>query len=444
MQWTRLLGEEIATAIENGDTIAIKFNKSSRYYFVDNNGNIEGPIDIVFDATPGALEGEGTETDPFIIMSIEDLVYLSKQVNITKNTYSGQYIALGKDLDFESDLSYVDVNTTVYEEYLGGDGTTGLKEQLTTGKGFNPIGQTKELVFGGTFEGNNNEIKNLYINNTLLTNVGLFGYVSGGTIKNLELKGKIVSTKDSAIIGGIIGNAYISNIFLVDNCYSKVEIKDTAATGGFIGGIVGYGNSEVTINNCGNEGEIISENSTVGGITNYYVEEIKGCYNNADLITNGICGGIMGYANYAGFNIENCTNAGTITSTNKSAGGIGGELIVSGTATINNCKNEGKVSGKTASGGIVGQNSRKELIIKNCYNNGNVTSSSNCVGGIGGVLANCEVIYCYNNGKINGTNIIGGIVGECYYMSSVTLTNCWNNGNIGGNTYVRRFFRSYK
>ena len=46
----QVINEETVTAINNGETIVIKFNESNRYYEIDNKGNVEGPIEIVFDA----------------------------------------------------------------------------------------------------------------------------------------------------------------------------------------------------------------------------------------------------------------------------------------------------------------------------------------------------------------------------------------------------------
>lgn len=51
------------------------------------------------------MEGEGTENNPFVINSIEDLVAFADSV--TKgNTYEGQYVKLSQSLDFKSDKSY--------------------------------------------------------------------------------------------------------------------------------------------------------------------------------------------------------------------------------------------------------------------------------------------------------------------------------------------------
>lgn len=166
--------EKTFTVIDDGNRIVIKYNESNRYYSVNSNGNIEGPIEILFDSTPGALGGVGTEAEPFVIMSIEDLVFISKQINNKVSGYANKYFILGKTLDFNSDLSYGNPNTTDYDEYLGGDGTTGLKEQLTKGKGFVPIGL--DGINGACFfDGRNYEIKNIYENRTGIA--GLFGYI---------------------------------------------------------------------------------------------------------------------------------------------------------------------------------------------------------------------------------------------------------------------------
>ena len=421
------------TVMDNGDTIVAKFNEANRYYEIKANGNILGQMQIVADATPGAFDGTGTQDDPFVIMSIEDLVYFSKEVTTNKNTFSGKYVILGRDLNFNSELSYVDVNTTEYDEYLGGDGTTGIREQLTNGNGFVAIGKKSPwLPFSGIFDGKNKVISNLYINNSTAANVGLFGYVNGATIENLEITGQIISNVASAVIGGIM--AYSGNT-LITNCANKIDIVDTATTGGYIGGIVGRGEGGNIISNCENKGKITTQQSTVAGIINWYAQSITNCHNTATLTSGGgYCGGIIGYANYAKFTISNCTNTGLITSTNKAAAGIGAYLILSGTSTIiESCLNEGAINGKNGVGGIIGERiGSGELIVKNCVNAGAIAATSLYGGGIGGNVAGGSIISCYNKASVNGGGQIGGIIGAGGYRGNVSLTNCWNEGTITG------------
>ena len=93
------------------------------------------PIVQVKDEKPGELEKENDNT--FVINSIEDLVFFSYDVTTNENTYEGKTVKLGTNLDFNSDKSYVNANRTDFDKY----GYTGsLKQALTTGTGFSPIG----------------------------------------------------------------------------------------------------------------------------------------------------------------------------------------------------------------------------------------------------------------------------------------------------------------
>ena len=188
-----------------------------------SNG-IEGKyLDKVTDNNPGILEKESENV--YIINSIEDLVFFSYDVK-NGNTYEGNMVKLGTDLNFNSDNSYVDAFRTDYGKY-GYNGE--LKTLLTSGEGFLSIGtieNTKENCFAGTFDGNNYEIKNLYINksaNEGVKRIGLFG-TNIGIIKNIKLVDiNIKAECISASIGGITGINYgsISNCVISGNLYLK-------------------------------------------------------------------------------------------------------------------------------------------------------------------------------------------------------------------------------
>jgi len=119
-------------------------------------------VDEVTDEKPGELEKEDENT--LIINSIEDLVFFAHDVT-NGNNYSGKTVKLGISLDFNSTKSYIDPLRTDYGKY-GYNGE--LKTLLTTGEGFIPIGVGSDEVgtnsFSGTFDGQNNQIINLYIN----------------------------------------------------------------------------------------------------------------------------------------------------------------------------------------------------------------------------------------------------------------------------------------
>lgn len=232
----------------------VEFIESKRIYNVNGEGDIvEGDSTIAKeDTTPGEFEGKGTEENPYIIMSIEDLVSLSRNVG-NGESYNNKYFKLGKTLSFNSELSYVNPNTTEYNEFLGiTDNNVGLKEALTNEKyeGFKPIGNGNKW-FVGNFNGDNKSIKKLYINNS----ESCTGFVGCGrvSIYNLELTGKIISTGD--YVGAFTGKSWRK----IENCISRVDIQ---STGSNIGGITGCGG---TIN-CINYGSV-NGNRMIGGMT---------------------------------------------------------------------------------------------------------------------------------------------------------------------------------
>ena len=176
------------------------------------------------DETPGKMAGEGTKDSPYLIESIEDLVELSNQVKLGV-TYENQTIKLMVNLDFKLNNSYVDYKSKSYGDINGINDAEDLRTELTTGKGFNPIGNSNKQ-FKGTFDGQNRTISNLYIN-VAEDYKGLFGYVGNkGTIKNLTISNANINCKAEYIgilagytNGGIIENVNIKNGLLQGNRY---------------------------------------------------------------------------------------------------------------------------------------------------------------------------------------------------------------------------------
>lgn len=354
--------------MNNGDTIAVKFNETNRWYEVDTTGNILGTLEVKLDDKGGVLDGNGTATDPFVIMSIDDLIYFTKNSNI----YINKYIVLGKTLDFNSDLSYVDKNTTEYDEFLGGDGTIGLKEQLTTGLGYKPI------YFWGTFDGKNNVIKNIKIE--VDGSAGFFTGM-GGTVKNIGVEGRIISRTSYA--GGIVS---LADATTIENCYVRGTIKsEKLSAGGIVGRIY---QDWLTVDRCINYANVSGGSNGSGGIigaTDGGSTTIRNS-GNFGIITamgggthDGV-GGINGKG--GGEIIENCYNAGILKAEYivdggyRGAGGIKGN----GTVTINNSVHYGTIDAERVNanvGGILGianKQTTETVKFKQCYfNNEDVT-----------------------------------------------------------------------
>lgn len=230
------------------------------------------------------LNGAGTETDPFMINSVEDLLFFRDSVNAGEIKYNtpGTWVALGADID---------LNGTAWERGIG----DGIK-----------------ATFDGNFDGRGYSIKNLVVEPKADADDylcgGLFGYTYGGvTIQNLILENVSVTTDDAGFnVGALVGfannNGGKANIYNI-TLTGKVVIDAPNAYG--VGTIVGYSYRDMgTIDNCvvdADNGSYISGYSFVGGITGYSYSNavISNCsVNNVDITaTSYSVGGIVGLAN---------------------------------------------------------------------------------------------------------------------------------------------------
>ena len=134
-------GKNEATAKENPDgTFTVKVKATGNEYQLTKTGQ-EINVNKVTDENPAELAGTGSEDDPFLIESIEDLIFFSYQVREGIETYEGKCVELTTDLNFASSDSYVDPNCEDYSEY----GYTGKIKDAIDENGFIPIGRT-ELI----------------------------------------------------------------------------------------------------------------------------------------------------------------------------------------------------------------------------------------------------------------------------------------------------------
>lgn len=133
-------GKEI---VESDDLIYIIYPEYSFEVDIDSLEVAQVEIDKADDETPWELAGSGTEADPYLIESIEDLVAFSNNVNSGED-YRDKYVKLTRDLDFNLPFSYVNPKTKVSEKTnrIIEEDSNGreLKTFLTSGTGFNPIG----------------------------------------------------------------------------------------------------------------------------------------------------------------------------------------------------------------------------------------------------------------------------------------------------------------
>lgn len=148
----------------------------------------------------------GSESNPYIIGTRGQLVTLSNIVRGVTNATNSWYT---------SDVyKYVKGTIASY-----GGAYFKLARSIASIGNITPIG-TISNVFAATFDGNNNNLSGLNIS-VAGNNVGLFGYISGATIKNLTVNG---SVKGSSNVGGVVGYALNSTI---ENVTNNASISST-------------------------------------------------------------------------------------------------------------------------------------------------------------------------------------------------------------------------
>ena len=229
------------------------------------------------------------------------------------------YVAYNAD-GLQAWSTYAQANPTTNLS-LGKDITLPLAEGETSN--WTSVG-TRDTPYTGTVNGNGYSITGMTINQTT-NRAGFIGALGeNGAVKNLKLK----------------------------------AVSVTTTTGGYIGGLVGYGHSFSVIENCAVEGGTISSNEggSVGGIVGYAEGKnsapalIVACHNTAAVSGKANVGGIVGTA-WEYSRVIACYNSGTITHTDgKSCGGIVGNLSSSLTDSCCNY-NTGTTTGKTAIAG---------------------------------------------------------------------------------------------
>jgi hypothetical protein len=234
---------------------------------------------------------------PYLISNPEDLVTLSNYTNgngVTATNFSGKYFKMTNDIN------------------------------MSNVSNFAPIGIYKGSEFAGTFNGQNNKITNLTINNPAtggVEGVGLFGSANGGNISNIIIThANITSAFANVALGGLIGvveeNVVIQNCCVINSTISS-SASASASIG--IGGLIGL-MMDATVNNsyCSNTSVtgICDEEIAygVGGLVGTMVLScaLRNCYANATVssptsTTHTDYGGLFGKILYEDYKyLFNC------------------------------------------------------------------------------------------------------------------------------------------
>ena len=344
--------------------ITYEVKKGTTYYIgarEDDGDAIEGEVTLnvklISYQPPTGVTGKGTEAEPFILKTADHLAWFRDYVNVGKTS------ACAKIAD---DVEEIDMSTVCH----AADAEKQVAELSWT-----PIGSKK---YQGTFDGNGKTIRNLFISSTS-NEIGFFGCAADCRIKNITFDNAKVKGNDNCstgILAGYAGSCVIENIKTTESC--SVEGKEET------GGIAGRANGNIS--NCENH-------AIVNG--SYYV------------------GGIVGICFDSGNSITSCANYGEITGTEHFVGGIIGYF---GEGSLQNCANNGNISGNARIGNLIGF--ANICNINNVLGIGNITANhADCNGLIVGYIADASSsasgILAYNSSAkmtIGGTELTGDAV----------------------------------
>ncbi len=351
--------------------------------------------------------GSGTEDDPYKIMNPIQLNQLRNYLNT-----QGVYFKIMSDIDL-----------------------TDFLEDENPSQGWQPVGNSSSAAFKGILDGNGKKITGLWANRSTTDNVGLFGYTSGATIKNLSIEATTIKGKDN--VGGVSGYSESTTI-------NGVSFSGKIDGGSNIGGFVGNVGYSVVLSGNTSTIDISASGDNVGGFAGYLggdntIQACKTCKStiNGHDFVGGICGKI--YVDNV-TNIDDCVSESNIVG-NKYVGGLVGHTShphYSRGTNIRNCRYYGEVNAISYVGGIIGYHDCEEYYDNRDFftNNSSIASiiaEGDYIGGLVGYVTNsirCE--DCYFNGKIIGSNYVGGLIGR----HSSSLIRSYSNATIKGKQYV--------
>ena len=271
------------------------------------------------------------------------------------------------------------------------------------GAGWIPIGDGRH-TFTADFDGNNHTVANLYIDRSEANRVGLFGSVSGSSIKRMGLVSAAVSGDD--YVGGLVGSS------------TRGTISDSYAAGAvsgddYVGGLVGS-STRGTISDSYAAGAVSGDRYVGGLVGSSNLGTISGSYAAGAVSGGDYVGGLVGYSHYRFTRYS----------------------IISGSYAT------GTVSGDDYVGGLVGSGSYGS--ISGSYAAGSVSGSGGDIGGLVGRSENVSVTASYAVGRVStsgDTLYIGGLIGydeggeiTASYWDTQTTGQAGSYGGVGKTT----------
>jgi hypothetical protein len=344
--------------------------------------------------------GVGSESDPYLISTPEQLSQLAYDT-AQEIDYQGYYFKQTNDIDI------------------------GRLQ-------WNPIGASATEEFRGIFDGNNKVISNLNIGTSAmpseLEEIGLFGYLSGAVIHNVNIENASIFSSLPDYYGPIGTLAGEVNSSLIHHCSASGTISSSSYNGSYVGGLVGkidyYSQGIIACSAHVDISVSSSYSGDVGGLVGEAYCPIICSNASGDVSGYGYLGGLAG----DGAAVTDCYATGAVSSSD-----MGGGLVGYQSGTILNSYATGSVYGYNYAGGLVGfHNYYAE--IKNSFASGNVSAgytSGDAGGLVGSCCGNIQNSYAagqvtYGQGLLDylypGPSYPAASVVDCYWNASLNTT----------------------
>lgn len=387
----------------------------------------DGTADKVF-------AGSGTESDPYLITSAQELAGLAVRTNVDKEDFSGKYLKLTQDIWL---TDFTNPDTANWKEWEPIAHSL-MQWNVATDYGY----------FRGHFDGDGHTVYNLYYGKGMnwaddwdpldldldlnsydfsVMNKALFVNLDGGTIENLNMaNAKMAGVNQALLVLNVEANSVVRNCHvegeirgtqsscnglvynnkgLIENCSATVN---TNLQGG--GAFVGTNEATGVIRNCTSVGFMRSTMSDGSGFVSVNNGLIEKCTANVhvqalggpDAQKNAVGGHTFRYRSGAGFVLENSG-------------------VIRECAALGNLDAEGTSTNYVWSSAIAG------FAYRNW--NGRIESSY-CTGALRDVSDSTGVggdpimtMFCYNNGE-NAIHLTDdayrGDIYNCYTTSTIS------------------------
>lgn len=425
----------------------------SGHFYADKNGKVVYEDNgIVKDA----VENPTIPSFPEVPVEIESLINegwipIASADELNQVRESNSTLTFGKGTKWEGEYeaglnkNYVQVMNIDLSDY---------GKDYRGGKGWEPIGRYVNYMtnsaFTGKYNGANHTIENVYIDESSSDegSVGLWGYADGALFSNIKIKNSYVNGLSGDGVGTLVGmidcNNGLNELYNIKINTAKVSGYDQA---GIVAGTI-YTNTNAEYIEVLNS-NLDATNAWGAGLFAGYYEGEDGNYIRNIRIEGDVSifgdggssiGGIIGEIySYGGFTINDVTakvalvDKTDVGSSVEHIGGFVGSMYT--VASLSNLHINGRVEGENYIGGVIGQvygsgDSASIGVYENIQFLGSVKGNTY----VGGLAGYSESYNNYNdisiNGDIVGSNFVGGIIG--WNENYNTVMNSQITGTVKG------------